>query len=214
MDELDGEWTSQAVEGGYDGGPDPDYVRATRALEEEGKRAWPRKGRRVAARPPLPRRVRIRRPRPSRGRPHITSITRWCVPAWGIGHDLAAQERTGDFLAEAVVLADPVERLLLQQLFLAHHAVGRLHVRAGAAAADPQVIVAFLAAAARLTAELRRLALALGGLPRQFRRQEGEAGREEAGIPPGRPPARWQASAPSEVGNARRATSMNSLPPS
>ena len=159
MDGLEGEWTSQAVEGGHDGGPDPDYVRATRAMEEEEKRRLAEEACRAEAAPPPPspdQAAEVLKSAPAYYLLHAMGPS-----GLGIGHDLAAQEaHLGDFLAEAGSPADPVERLLLQQLFLAHHAVGRLHVRAGVAT-DPQAIVAFLGAAARLTAELRRLALAL-----------------------------------------------------
>jgi hypothetical protein len=56
--------------------------------------------------------------------------------------------------------ADPVERILLEQLALAHHALGRLHVRAGSRESVEEV-QAYLGAIARLLAEVRRTALAL-----------------------------------------------------
>jgi hypothetical protein len=56
--------------------------------------------------------------------------------------------------------ADPVERILLEQLALAHHALGRLHVRAGSREGVEET-QAYLAAIARLLAEVRRTALAL-----------------------------------------------------
>jgi len=55
---------------------------------------------------------------------------------------------------------DPVERMLAEQLALAHHAVGRLLACGASRAADPEV-TACHASAARLMAEFRRTALAL-----------------------------------------------------
>jgi hypothetical protein len=55
---------------------------------------------------------------------------------------------------------DPVERILLEQLALAHHALGRLHVRAGSREGVEET-QAYMAAIARLLAEVRRTALAL-----------------------------------------------------
>jgi hypothetical protein len=74
------------------------------------------------------------------------------VPAWRIYLDR--------FVREAGDPADPVERILLEQLALAHHALGRLHVRAGSREGVEEV-QAYLAAIARLLAEVRRTALAL-----------------------------------------------------
>ena len=65
-----------------------------------------------------------------------------------------------DFLREAGGPSDPVERLLLVQLFLAHHVLGRLHSQAGSRGTLVEV-QAFQTAAARLLAEVRRTALAL-----------------------------------------------------
>jgi hypothetical protein len=56
--------------------------------------------------------------------------------------------------------ADPVEQMLVEQLALAHHAVGRLHLKAATAETLNEAAI-FLGAAARLTAEFRKTALAL-----------------------------------------------------
>ena len=56
--------------------------------------------------------------------------------------------------------ADPIEVMLIEQLMLAHHNVGRLHMQA-AAARDPEEARLCNAAAVRLMAEFRRSALAL-----------------------------------------------------
>ena len=55
---------------------------------------------------------------------------------------------------------DPVEQMLVEQLALAHHAVGRLHLKA-ATAETVEAAGVFLAAAARLMAEHRKTTLAL-----------------------------------------------------
>lgn len=56
--------------------------------------------------------------------------------------------------------SDPVEVILLEQLLLAHHSAGMLHVTANRAKTADQA-GHYFAATARLVAELRRLALAL-----------------------------------------------------
>ena len=65
-----------------------------------------------------------------------------------------------EFLAEAGGSKDPLERILLQQVLLAHHRIADLHARAAEA---KNLIVAkeCSAAAARLTGELRRLILSI-----------------------------------------------------
>jgi hypothetical protein len=55
---------------------------------------------------------------------------------------------------------DPIEVMLIEQLMMAHHNVGRLHMQA-AAARDPEEARICNAAAVRLMAEFRRSALAL-----------------------------------------------------
>jgi hypothetical protein len=55
---------------------------------------------------------------------------------------------------------DPVESMLLQQLNLAHHRVAQLHAQA-AEAKDIEAAKVYSTAAARLTGEVRRLALAV-----------------------------------------------------
>jgi hypothetical protein len=56
--------------------------------------------------------------------------------------------------------ADPIERMLIEQIALAHHNIGRLHVQA-ARAESIQQANAYNSAAARLLAEFRRAILAL-----------------------------------------------------
>ena len=55
---------------------------------------------------------------------------------------------------------DPIEVLMVEQLLLAHHSIGRLHCQS-ALAQHPDLAVAFSNAAARLAGELRRTAVAL-----------------------------------------------------
>jgi hypothetical protein len=64
------------------------------------------------------------------------------------------------FLQELGSPADPVAQLMIQQLALAHFALGRLHVRASTRIL-PQEVAAYSAAIGRLMAEFRRTALAL-----------------------------------------------------
>jgi hypothetical protein len=56
--------------------------------------------------------------------------------------------------------SDPLERMIVEQLALCHHAIGRLHVKA-AGSRSVQETTAYTAAAARLMAEHRRSTLAL-----------------------------------------------------
>jgi len=65
-----------------------------------------------------------------------------------------------DQLIEESGAADPIERLILQQLALAHFRIGQLHVSAGQAKSVEGVKV-LNAAAARMLGEFRRTALAL-----------------------------------------------------
>jgi hypothetical protein len=64
------------------------------------------------------------------------------------------------FLRDAGDPSDPVEQLMLEQLFLAHHHIGRLHQRAADAATLESARV-FYGALCRLQGEFRRLALGL-----------------------------------------------------
>jgi hypothetical protein len=64
-----------------------------------------------------------------------------------------------NYLAE-VGPTGPVEEMLAEQLFLAHHVSGLLHVK-GMHAGAPEPTRVYLAAAARLMAEFRQSALAL-----------------------------------------------------
>ena len=61
---------------------------------------------------------------------------------------------------EAGQPTDPIERMLIEQIAMAHHNIGRLYVRAASAETLDQVNV-YNAAAARLLAEFRRAVLAL-----------------------------------------------------
>jgi hypothetical protein len=63
-------------------------------------------------------------------------------------------------LAEAGNPADPVERMLLEQLAVAHFRTAQLHVLAGQAKGT-EAVKLLTAAAARLLGEFRRTALAL-----------------------------------------------------
>src|SRR5262249_35201294 len=56
--------------------------------------------------------------------------------------------------------SDPLERMVIEQLALAHHCIGRLHVKS-ASSKTMHEATAYIAAAARLMTEYRRSALAL-----------------------------------------------------
>jgi hypothetical protein len=76
------------------------------------------------------------------------------VEAWKIVLD--------DFLKEMGLCgaAGPVARMMAEQLLLAHHAVGRLHVRA-ATRSSPAEVAAYHASVSRLMTEFRRTSAAL-----------------------------------------------------
>jgi hypothetical protein len=64
------------------------------------------------------------------------------------------------FLENTMGSADPVERLLLEQLYLAHHRLAGLQVQADAQK-TPEAVKAYNAAVVRLMGEVRRLALSI-----------------------------------------------------
>ena len=68
------------------------------------------------------------------------------------------------FLRDAGAPVDPVEKILLEQLLLAHHRLAQLHAKAEVAT-GPEHIKILNAAASRLLSEVRRMALAI----RQYR---------------------------------------------
>ena len=79
----------------------------------------------------------------------------------GVALDVRAWKAYLDnFLVDAGNPSDPLERLLLEQLVLAHHVVSRLEVQA-ALKERLEEVEAYLAAAARLMGEFRRSTLAL-----------------------------------------------------
>ena len=65
-----------------------------------------------------------------------------------------------DLVADCGAPRDPIERMLIEQLILAHANIGRLYVKSGIAGQHEES-VAYAAAAGRLTGEFRRLSLAL-----------------------------------------------------
>jgi hypothetical protein len=82
------------------------------------------------------------------------------------------------FLQELGSPADPVARLMIQQLALAHFALGRLHVRASTRIL-PQEVAAYSAAISRLMAEFRRTALALKAYRAATPRREADGSRAQ-----------------------------------
>jgi hypothetical protein len=59
--------------------------------------------------------------------------------------------------------ADPIARMMIEQLAMAHHTIGRLHFRAATREGLAE-IVAYHSALARLMSEFRKTSLALQGL--------------------------------------------------
>jgi hypothetical protein len=83
--------------------------------------------------------------------------------AVGMGRDLPIEAwrlYLDEFVRQAGNPSDPVEKLMVEQLALAHNAITKLYVRA-ASAEDAATSELCFAALARLAAEFRRLALAL-----------------------------------------------------
>lgn len=63
-------------------------------------------------------------------------------------------------LADSGAPTDPIEQQMIEQMTMAHHAIGRMYYKASAAE-SPEAAGIFLTAAARLMAEHRKTALAL-----------------------------------------------------
>jgi len=78
-----------------------------------------------------------------------------------------------NFLQELGSPADPIARLMIQQLVLASVALGRLHVRASTRVL-PEEVAAYSAAIGRLMAEFRRTALALKAYRKATPRREAD----------------------------------------
>ena len=74
-------------------------------------------------------------------------------------------------------VSGPVEKMFLEQLTWAHHAVGRLHCKA-AEAESPEIAVAYLTAIGRLMGEFRRSGMGLNEL--QKSRREPQVSKEGA----------------------------------
>jgi hypothetical protein len=105
--------------------------------------------------------------------------------------DVEAWKRYVDSFVEELGVtkaAGPVARMMAEQLLLAHHAVGRLHVRAATRTA-PAEVAAYHAAVARLMTEFRRTALALRAYGVGVARRAAAAPRAKSRTPEGvRPP--------------------------
>jgi len=141
-------------------GVDPEYAAATAQamLEHEALLAALRSSAAPQCEPPMP---------PDEGAKRIKEIaasqylyaasTKVLGPGFGSDSYLAYMH---DFLNENGDPTDPIERMMLEQLAIAHHAIGNFHVRAGVKEKVEEVEI-FSGAAARLMAEFRRTALAL-----------------------------------------------------
>ena len=114
-------------------------------------------------------------------------------PVLGEAMDVEAWKAVlDDFLKEMGLggAAGPVARMMAEQLLLAHHAVGRLHVRAATRTA-PAEVAAYHAAAARLMTEFRRTSAALQAYRAGPGRRAAPAARAKRHTPSGgRPPRR------------------------
>jgi hypothetical protein len=143
--------------------PDPSYLALTeKALQEDQAhlRAYEEKERAAQPppQPPLPAEQQAAILRDGAAAAYLYGAT---AAVLGRGVSLpGCQLYLGDLMREAGSPADPVEQMLLEQLALAHHAIGQLHVRAGASQ-TAEAAEAYAGAAARLLAEFRRTSLAL-----------------------------------------------------
>ena len=116
------------------------------------------------------------------------------APVLGEAMDVEAWKRYVDSFVEELGVtkaSGPVARMMAEQLLLAHHAVGRLHVRA-ATRTSPAEVAAYHSSVSRLMTEFRRTSAAL-------RACGAGAGRRAAVAP------RATASTPSAGRRARRA---------
>jgi hypothetical protein len=180
--------------------PDPGYLALTeKALQEDQAllRAYEEKERvaQPPPPPPVPPEQQAAILRDGAGGAYLYGAT---AAVLGRGVSLpGCQLYLRDFVRQARDSGAPVEAILLEELATTHHLVGQLQVRAGAAGA-PQEAQAYLAAAARLMAEVRRTALAL-----QAFRQGPPAGKGRKGAPRARRPRKVPAGAASGRGEAR-----------
>jgi len=94
-------------------------------------------------------------------------------------------------LQEAGDPVDPTARMMIEQLAMAHHAIGRLHVRAATREGLAEV-VAYHGVLARLMSEFRKTSLALQGLRKNAAEQAGGKGHQ---APEDRPPTAGTVSA-------------------
>jgi hypothetical protein len=83
------------------------------------------------------------------------------APLFGAQFDqLAYRSYLNRLLHDAGNPTDPLERMMIEQLALSHHAIGRLHVKAAASKSEHETSV-YNASAARLMSEYRHSVLAL-----------------------------------------------------
>jgi hypothetical protein len=80
------------------------------------------------------------------------------------GDPLGAKVFLNSYLRDAGEPTDPVEKILLEQLMMAHLRLSKLHVRADGVT-DPEAVKILNGATSRLLSEIRRMALAI----RQYR---------------------------------------------
>jgi hypothetical protein len=129
------------------------------------------------------------------------------APVCGEARDVEAWKLyVDDFLKGLGVsgAAGPVARMMAEQLAMAHHAVGRLHVRA-AARTSPAEVAAYHAAVGRLMTEFRRTAAALKAYGTGAARPAAAAPRAKARTPSGvRPARRAKKARRSKVGSNNR----------
>jgi hypothetical protein len=91
---------------------------------------------------------------------HIAACLHAVLDLGDAASPLAAKHLTDRLLADAVETEDPIEKMMIEQLAMAHHRIGSLHSQA-ASTRDIKKCEAYSSAAQRLLGEFRRLVLAL-----------------------------------------------------
>ncbi len=97
--------------------------------------------------------------------------------------------------------SDPIERMLIEQICLAHHNIGRLHVKAAGAEGLDEARI-YLGSAALITGEFRRTVATLKGYREPSKATPGKAEPVRAGLPADAAEALQEAPAGELAGNA------------
>jgi hypothetical protein len=189
--------------------PDHDYTAATAlAMEEE---AALREATEPPAKPQVPLPDALTTVQKAAQLRDVVPASYIYAAAAGLFHgavDVAScQVYLHQMFQEAGNPVDPVARMMIEQLAMAHHAIGRLHVRAATRESLAEV-VAYHGVLARLMSEFRKTSLALQGLRKNAGSQVGSSQQQTS---EGRPPTAGTVSAgESAVAAASACTELRS----